>query len=184
MKRLIIPLLAVINSAISFTGYAQQINILEGDLAPLKGEKIINTEFTYENMRVDKFKTEAEYVAKNKDDHNRRKNDFTGKDWYKIWIDDRQNLYEPKFNKLFEKYSNIRVTVDRNDARYIITGDSYAETDAEVWIVEAVTGNLIAKILVENAKSSPGVTDEGERIAECYADAGKALGKWLKGKIK
>jgi hypothetical protein len=38
--------------ALSLTGYAQKIKIVEGSLAPLKGQKSVNTQFTYDNMLI------------------------------------------------------------------------------------------------------------------------------------
>ena len=185
---------------LSVSSFAQRINILEGDLAPLKGEKNINTEFTYENMGVGKFKTEAEYVTKKTEEYN-KKEPGKGDKWAKDWVADRTGNYDRKFNELFEKYSNIIVTGANKNAKYtliyktIFTEPGYniyisrknAETDAEVWIVESANpSKVIAKLEVKNAKGRTfGGNDyaSGERIAECYADAGKALGKFIKNKI-
>lgn len=179
---------------------AQRINLLEGDLSPLKGEKNINTEFTYENMAVGKFKTEAEYVNKKTEEYN-KKEPGKGDKWAKDWVADRTGNYDRKFNELFEKYSNIIVTGANKNAKYtliyktLFTEPGYniyisrknAETDAEVWIVETANpSKVIAKLEVKNAKGRTfGGNDyaSGERIAECYADAGKALGKFIKNKF-
>ncbi len=179
---------------------AQKINILEGDLAPLKGEKNINTEFTYDNMAVGKFKTEAEYVAKKTEEYN-KKEPGKGDKWAQAWVDDRVGNYDRKFNELFEKYSDIVVSSTKKSAKYtliyktIFTEPGYniyisrknAETDAEVWIVETANpSKVIAKLEVKNAKGRTfGGNDyaSSERIAECYADAGKALGKFIKNKL-
>ncbi|MEO6313369.1 MAG: hypothetical protein ABIU63_17220 [Chitinophagaceae bacterium] len=179
---------------------AQKINIIEGDLAPLKGEKNINTEFTYDNMAVGKYKTEAEYVAKKTEDYN-KKEAGKGDKWAKDWVADRTGNYDRKFNELFEKYSNMVVTGAKKGAKYtliyktIFTEPGYniyisrknAETDAEVWIVEAANpSKVIVKLEVKNAKGRTfGGSDyaSGERIAECYADAAKALAKYIKNKI-
>lgn len=185
---------------LSVSSFAQKINILEGDLAPLKSEKNINTEFTYENMSVGKFKTEAEYVAKKTEEYN-KKEAGKGDRWAKDWVGDRTGNYDRKFNELFEKYSEIIVSGAKKGAKYTLIYKTYftepgyniyisrknAETDAEVWIVESANpSKVIAKLEVKNAKGRTfGGNDyaSGERIAECYADAGKALGKFIKNKI-
>ena len=184
--------------AVSLT--AQKINILEGDLSALKGEKSIITEFTYENMAVGKFKTEAEYVAKKTEEYN-KKEAGKGDKWAKDWVSDRTGNFDRKFNELFEKYSDIIVAGASKTAKYTLIYKTYfiepgyniyisrknAETDAEVWIVETANhAKVIAKLEVKNAKGRTfGGSDyaSGERIAECYADAGKALGKFIKNKI-
>ena len=58
-----------------------------------------------------------------------------------------------------------------------------AELNGEVWIVETANkSNVIAKISVDKAlgRTFGGYDfDTGGRIMEAYADAGKALGKYL-----
>lgn len=186
-----------------FSGlYAQKINLLEGDLSVLSGQKNINTEFTFDNMAVGKFKTEAEYVNKKTEEYN-KKEAGKGDKWAQDWVADRTGNFDRKFNELFEKYSDLVVSSgSKKDAKYtliyhtVFTEPGYniyitrknAETDAEVTIVETANpSKVIAKLEVKNAKGRTfGGNDyaSGERIAECYADAGKALGKWVKGKIK
>lgn len=186
--------------AFSLCGFAQHIKLIEGDLSPLKGQTSINTEFTYDNMSVGKFKTEAEYVSKKKDEYN-KKEPGKGDKWAQDWVADRTGNFDRKFNELFEKHSNIRVTGSKHDAKYtliykttfiepgynIYITRKNAETDAEVWIVEAANpSKVVAKIDVKNAKGRTfGGNDyaSGERIGECYADAGKYLGKFIKDKI-
>jgi len=187
-------------AAFSVSSYGQHIKIIEGDLSPLKGQKNINTEFTYENMAVGKFKTEAEYVAKKTEEYN-KKEPGKGDKWAQDWVADRTGNFDRKFNELFEKHSGIGVTGSKKDAKYtliykttfiepgynIYITRKNAETDAEVWIVEAANpSKVIAKIDVKNAKGRTfGGNDyaSGERIGECYADAGKYLGKFIKDKL-
>ncbi|HMC85493.1 MAG TPA: hypothetical protein VKI61_08200 [Chitinophagaceae bacterium] len=200
MKRITTCTLAALMMLLFSGLHAQRISILEGDLSPLKGEKNINTEFTYENMAVGKFKTEAEYVDKKKDEYN-KKEPGKGDKWAQAWVEDRQGNFDRKFNDLFEKHSDIVVTSARKDAKYtLIYKTTYiepgyniyvtrknAETDAEVWIVETANpSRVIAKLEVKHAKGRTfGGNDyaSGERIGECYADAGKYLGKFIKDKI-
>jgi len=200
MKRSITCMLTAVMAFFSSGSYAQHIKIIEGDLDPLKNEKSINTEFTYENIGVGKFKTEAEYVNRKTEEYN-KKEAGKGDKWAKDWVGDRTGNFDRKFNELFEKHGNLIVTSSNKNARYtLIYKTTYiepgyniyisrknAETDAEVWIVESANpAKIIAKLDVKNAKGRTfGGNDyaSGERIAECYADAGKALGKFIKNKI-
>lgn len=63
-----------------------------------------------------------------------------------------------------------------------------AEINGEAWVVETANhSNVIAKISVERVPGRSfwgGDYDTGERIAEWYADGGKALGKFIKDKSK
>ncbi len=147
-------------------------------------------------MSVGKFATEAEYIAKKTDDYN-KKEPGKGDRWAKDWVADRHNMFEPKFDELFERESGLS-TGDYKDAKYTLIYKTLttepgfnvyitrknAETDAEVWIVETANpSKIIAKISVENAKGRTfggNDYDTGVRLAECYADAGKYLGKFMK----
>lgn len=176
---------------------AQRIKIIEGDLSPLKSETKINVEFTYDNMTVGKNLTESEYIAKKRDEYN-AKEPGKGDNWAKSWVNDRKDRFEPKFLELFmresemtpnngmkkdAKYTLIFKTVHTEPGFNIVMARKNAEIDGEAWIVDAATQKVVAKLSVERV---PGRTfgggdyDTGLRISECYADAGKALGKFIR----
>jgi hypothetical protein len=186
---------------ISVSASAQKIKLLEGDLSPLSGETTIGAKFTYDNMAVGKFDKEADYIAKKTEDYN-KKEPGRGDTWAKNWVGDRERTYEPKFVELFEKESGLTMS-RKKPAKYTLIfkttftepgyhtgltfGDKNALINGEVWIVETATEKVVAKISVEKV---PGRTfggfdyDTGVRIAECYADAGKYVGKFIKKKSK
>ncbi len=173
---------------------AQRFKTIEGDMAVLKAETTISIEFTYDNMSVGKFDKEADYIEKKKDEYN-AKEAGRGDKWEKSWVADRKMVFEPKFIDLFEKFTNMAV---KPGAKYTMifhtttTEPGYniylvrknAEIDAEVTIVE--TANRSKVIAVIDVKNAPGRTFSGndyatgDRIAECYAVAGKKLGKFIK----
>lgn len=180
--------------ALSITGFAQKIKTREGDVKILKDVTEINVEFTYDHMSVGKFKDEADYIAKKKEEYN-KKEAGRGDKWEKAWIDDRENTFEPKFIELFTDHSGMKIN---DKAKYTLifhttsTEPGFnvgvmrknAYIDAEVLIVETANrNNVIAKITVDNA---PGRDwggydfDTGYRISEAYAKAGKSLGKYIK----
>jgi hypothetical protein len=192
-------LLVILMLAIAVTGYSQKIKIIEGDLAPLKGQTSMKTEFTYEGLIVGKDKEEADYVAKKKEEYN-KKEAGKGDKWAVDWVEDRANRYEPKFRELFSKESKM-TTADDNSTYTLIFKTTRIEPgfnvgvmrqnayiDGEVWIVETANKDkVIAKITVAN---SPGGTfggydfDSGTRIAESYAKAGKEIGYLIAKKTK
>ena len=196
MKNLkIIPFFLL--ALLSYSGVkSQRIRLIEGRLDFLKRESSVAVDFTYDNMAVGKFSREDEYVSGKRDEYN-RKEPGRGDNWAKSWVADRQYRFEPKFLELFDKYAELRVV---REARYtlifhtIFTEPGFnvgvwkknAEINAEVWVVETGNrGNVLAKISIEHA---PGRSfwgndyDTGERLAEAYAAAGKALGKFIKNK--
>lgn len=173
---------------------AQKIKVLEGSIDAVKAESSINLEYTYDNMSVGKFDKEEDYIAKKKEDYN-NKEAGRGDTWAKAWVDDRKNRFEPKFEELFTEYSDKS---NSKKAKYtlifktIFTEPGYnvgvmrknAQINAIALIVETANpANVIAKISVDKAlgRTFGGYDfDTGGRIAEAYADAGKALGKYLK----
>jgi len=173
---------------------AQHIKLTDGSLATLKDEKNINVEYTYDKMAVGKFDNEQDYINKKKDEYN-KKEPGRGDSWEKAWVSDRKHEFEPKFEDLFQEHSEM--TISKKPAKYTMifhttfTEPGYnvyvtrknAEIDAEVTIVE--TENRTHVIAVISIHKAPGRTfggndyATGDRIRECYADAGKYLGKFI-----
>jgi hypothetical protein len=191
MKKVVTMMLLV---AASTALFAQKIKIVEGNLSPLKGQKSINVEFTYDNMTVGsrKQKSEEEYVVNRKKELN-EKEAGRGDKWSQAWVADRKDRFEPQFRELYSKHANMS-TVD-DDAKYtMIVHTTRTEPgwnvgvtrvpafiDAEVIIVETANRDkVVAKLTVLN---SPGRDawgfdfDTGTRLQEAYAKAGKEVGQ-------
>jgi hypothetical protein len=186
---------ATISALLFFTliANAQRFKVTEGNLSALKGETSYNIEFTYNDMSVGKFEHESDYIEKKKAEYN-SKEPGRGDSWAKSWISDRKMVFEPKFIDLFEKTSDMTVkatakytiifhTTTTEPGYNIYISKKNAEIDAEATIVETANrSKIIAVIAVKNA---PGRTFSGndfatgERIAECYAVAGKKLSKFI-----
>ncbi len=195
MKNLQLCSTLLILTVLTTTVYAQHVKLLEGNASVLKDEKSVNVEFTYKNMRVGRYDKEGDYITDKTNDYN-KKEPGRGDTWAKNWVADRKYRYEPKFNELFEKYSEKTVSPN---AKYTIifntnfTEPGYnigisrksAEINGEAWVVETANkNNVIAKIRVEKAPGkafwSGNDYDTGDRLAEAYATAGKGLGKFIK----
>lgn len=174
--------------------FAQSIKVTEGKLDVLENQKEINIEYTYNNMGVGKFDKEEDYVKSRIEDLN-KKEPGRGDTWAKAWAADRKSRFEPKFDELFTKTSDM--TLATNAKYTIIFNTSFTEPgfnvgvmkknayiDGEITIVETADHNkVVAKATI---RKSPGRSfwgndfDTGERIAEAYAMAGKALAKKVK----
>lgn len=195
MKKIIVILLI----AMSVATYAQKTKIVQGSLKPLKGEKTIKVEFTYDNMLVGKNKTEQAYIKEKKEEYN-SKEAGKGDKWEQSWNDSRAARYEPQFRELFAKHSEMTTATD--NAKYTIifhttrTEPGFnvgvmkrpAFIDAEVLIVETQNKkNVIAKITMMNAPGSQMTGfdfDAGSRIQESYAKCGKTLAKLFTKELK
>ena len=173
---------------------AQKLKLTDGDLSVIKDQTALNFEFTYDNMSVGKFDNEKDYIQKKTDEYN-KKEPGRGDAWAKSWVGDRQARFEPKFIELFTKASDIgesktakytlifKTTSTEPGFNIYITRKN-AKIDAVVQIVETANkSKVIATITVDNAlgRTFGGYDyDTGLRIGEAYADAGKALGKFVK----
>lgn len=171
----------------------QKIKLIEGDLSLLKGEQKINTEFTYDDMKVGKFDKEADYVADRTASLN-KKEPGRGDTWAKAWVTDRKDRFEPKFNELLQENSKMTIA---KDAKYTLIFKTMttepgfniaiqrknAEINGEFWIVETANKDkVVAKATVQKAlgRTFGGFDfDTGTRLSEAYADAGKAVGRFI-----
>lgn len=195
MKNAIVIMLICLSTA----GYSQKIKLIEGDLSPLKGQKSLKTEFTYDNMSVGKFPKEADYIAKKKADLD-EKEAGRGDKWEATWVSDRNERFEPQFRELFSKYADMS-TVDENAAYTLIfktvktepgwnigISRSPAFIDAEAWIVDSKDNSkVIAKITITKAPGRDAMGydyETGARLQEAYAKSGKELGAFIKSKTK
>ena len=181
----------------SLSGFAQKIKLVEGDLAPLKGQTSVGLELTYKNTRVGKFDKEADYIAQKTSDYN-AKEPGKGDTWAKAWEDDKTSRYKQRFTEMFAE----RAFPIKDGSTYtVIFNTTFIEPgfnvgvmrrnaliNGEALIVETANKNkVIAKITVEKA---PGRTfggydfDTGLRIQEAYAMAGRELGDFIKSKTK
>ncbi len=187
-------ILFLIMTTISLNTFAQRVKEVEGNMPDLKNEKSINTEFTYGNISVGKYDKEEDYIKAKTEEYN-KKEPGRGDSWAKKWIDDRANRYEPKFDELLTKYSDL--TLNKNAKYTIIFHTTFIEPgfnigitrknayiNGEVLIVETANkSKVLAKLTIDKA---PGNSywgndfDTGERLSETYATAGKGLGKFLK----
>lgn len=190
MKKTLLILLLVISVA----GFAQKVKVVEGSLKPLQGEKVIKTEFTYDQMTIGKDGLkEQDYINRKKSDYD-EKEKGRGDKWEKAWYADRTERFEPQFNELFEKFGKVST---KGDSKYTLIFKTTrtepgwnvgvmrasARIDAEVLIVETANrSNVIAKLTVTNAPGRDAMGydfDTGYRIQEAYAKSGKEIGKLI-----
>lgn len=183
-------------AAISLPGFAQRIKLVEGSASALSGQSSINFEFTYDGVRVGKFSNEKDYIEDKKANYN-KKEPGKGDQWEKDWFKDRQARYEPRFIESF----NAAGYSTKQDAQYtIIFNTVFVEPGYNIGIsrknayIDGVAvlvatsdkSKVLAKWTVDNAPGSLGWSgmdfDTGVRITECYATAGKRLGRLIHGK--
>jgi hypothetical protein len=194
MKTKLMATLALVAIFALQPAFAQKFKVKEGSLDAIKGVNKMNLLFDYSQMSVGKFKTEAEYVEKKKDDYNKKENG-KGDKWEKDWIADRTERYAPQFTELFnksniqvgeypaEKYTLVVKTTKTEPGYNIAISRKNAEISGEILVVETANpGTVVLRMTFEKAlgRSFGGYDyDTGFRIQEAYADLGKALGRYM-----
>lgn len=176
---------------------AMDVKIVSGDLSFLKGQKVLNVEYTFDNLRVSKM-SEAEFVQKKTSDYN-AKSPGKGDRWAEAWTADRDRVYKGKFEELFNKMVRDRkmdlvLKPKATDAKYtLILKTTFMDVGYNVWISRKPAFLDADAVFVETAdptkvvatvaiKKSPGRNVMGDdyyestRLGEAYAKAGKELG--------
>lgn len=190
MKRQLTLLLV---AGLAFGASAQKMKMVSGNFNALKGEKTVDLQFTYDNMRVGKY-AEADYLEKKKTEYN-GKEPGKGDKFVKSWNDDRRFRFEPKFEELFNdkgpitgmrgeesKYTFVINTSFTEPGYNIGVSKMPASINAEVKLIEKESGNQLGQW---EAKGVPGSQfggydfDTGSRLAESYAKLAKELRKYL-----
>lgn len=198
--------LFVITGLIALSGtVAQAQKFTEGDdnFTFLKGQKVLNLEYTYDNMLVGE--TPEEDYKKRKIAEYNEKQRGKGDRWAEKWVANRSAVYEPMFeelvNKVLSKDASLYVAKNKKDAKYtMIVHTSVTEPgfnsmvmkknpycNYEISWVETATGKVMAKAEMEKVAGvlmggSAWDFDPANSIKECYAKAGKMAGKaMLKG---
>lgn len=193
MKKLFIIALA---GVFSVSLNAQKIKVTSGSLSALAGVKEVGVIFDYSEMRVGK-KSEDSYVLEKVAKYN-EKEPGRGDQWAKSWTNDREARFEPNFFELINKYGkNWTFSKGKKDV-YLKFHTIYTEPGWNIGIsrsnaiINAVItvysgGSEVAEITMIGAagRTFGGYDfDTGVRISECYALAGKSLGKFLVKKAK
>lgn len=187
---------------VSTLAIGQKMKIKEGNFKNLKGITEFNLEFDYTNLKVDKFKTEEEFLE---DKMKKREEKGTDQDFKASWFADRENRYEPKFiesfNKRFEK-EEVKVGKELSSAKYtmkikttwIYPGYNVgvvrqpAKLNTTIYVFEM--NNSDAPILVVDYDKALGNGamgfdyNSGYRISEAYAKLAKTLAGDIKKRAK
>ncbi len=179
---------------------AQKMKVEQGGFDFIKGQKEINVEFVYDDMRLMKDNlTNDEYMTKRSADLEEKARG-KGKTWEKAWNSSPELIWQPKFLELINKYlgneQGIYFAEDLSDTKYTLIVETvwlYPGWDAGIMKQHAkVTTNLRFvetsnkdKVLLEvSSKNAPGDQwgnnySNESRVGEGYAKTAKSLGKLI-----
>jgi hypothetical protein len=167
------------------------------DLSFLKGEKEMNIEYDYSDLKVGKKErqSEDEYTAKKVEEGN-KKEAGKGDHWLELWKGGREKHYQPKFEELLNKQvSGLTAGAGKTAGKYtLILHTTFIEPgfnvgvmkqpaycDYEVMIVESADHKKVKQKWTMGNIMGSNMTgmdfDPAARIVECFAKAGKMIGK-------
>lgn len=184
----------------AFSGFvhSQKLKWTSPDfLLNLKSQKTVNVVFTYKDMEVGKFPSEEAFL---KEKCRKYDEDQPGKGtkFKESWMSDKHNVYEPIFLELLTKHVKNKIVFSKDmlDARYtMIVHTTFMEPGFNVGImknpaycnfrIKLVETQRVDSVLTECAlrnvmgSSGDGIFDYAVsyRVKECYAKAGKMIGK-------
>lgn len=189
---------------VSTLAMAQKMKVQKGDFNFLKGQKELNIEFKYDNLKLMKENlTNEQYVQERMDDLN-SKSRGNGDLWKKKWDAARESIWNIKFAELLIKYygneKNVNIREGNTNAKYTLEVDVvwlYPGWDAAVmkqhakvstvlrFVETANRSNVLLEIVSENAPGDQwGSNFSNEsRIGEGFAKTAKSLGKMIVKKI-
>lgn len=187
-------LLLVLIITIPFNSLAQKFDFIEGNLEALKGQTIISTEITFDNVIVGAGFPEKKFIADKKELWE-IKEPGKGDEWEQMWYAGQQKYYNRAFRKGLPKY--LRITPTDEAAYTIILKTTQIEPgwnggviggvawlNAQAWIVDSSDKTkVIAKIQLPVCKghdSHGGDFEMSERILQAYETAGKLLGWFIR----
>ena len=197
MKKLVALAVFFVSSFVS----AQDMEVVKGDFGFLNGQKEINVEFKYDNLKLmEDNLTDDKYVANRSSELN-EKGKGTGDIWKKKWYASRELSFQPKFLELInivlsKEKQDVSFQEDLKQAKYTLIVDAIwvypgynvmvmkkgAKVSTVLRFVEA--GNRSNVLLEISSEKAPGDIFGGsfsneDRIAEGYAKTGKSLAKML-----
>ncbi|MFH0866405.1 MAG: hypothetical protein V1904_09420, partial [Bacteroidota bacterium] len=184
------------------TSFAQggfsKIKVVTGDLNFLKGEKMVNVQYDFSEMKVGGF-DEEDYVSKKVEEKN-KKEAGSGDKWKEAWENDKTTKFEPKFEELMNKYlldDSITVGQDTSGTNYtVILKTTFLEPGYNVGVSKKPAYINVDIIFVANSDPTKNLTklvmtnvlgqgamgydyDTGYRISEAYAKCGKSLAAYI-----
>lgn len=193
MKRYIVLFVILIPQLL----VAQKIKVKSGDLTMLKEVKAYYLTFDYSDMGVGKFDKEADYIAHQRKEAEKREDDPDA--WEEEWINNREEVYEPRYITLFNDYlegKGVSTTTEKGDQLFEMNVHTvFTEPGFNVGVMRKPASiNVVITIfeianpdnkLVVTMDAVPGRDAAGydfavsQRIKEAYAKCGKEMARLL-----
>ncbi|MRG47302.1 hypothetical protein GFS24_19425 [Chitinophaga sp. SYP-B3965] len=191
-------------SAVALTVNLKAQDFEKADLKFLAGQTKFNIEYDYDNMKV--VDDSEETYKKERMAKLNAKQPGKGERWAEKWVNARQLVYEPMFEELISKYvykaNGGLIAKKQADAKYTVYVKTL-NTDPgwnvvvmkrnpkcvfEISVIEISSGKVMAKGEMKATGVLMGGSDwefdPTPSIKECYAKAGKEVGKKIAKAVK
>jgi hypothetical protein len=180
--------------------HGQKLKVNQGDFKFLNGQKEINVEFVYDNMKLLKKNLSNEDYVKEHSAALEEETRGKGVSWEKSWYASRELIYAPKFLELMNRYlyedHNVFFAENLSDAKYTLIVETiwvYPGWDAGVMkqpakvstLLKFVETNNKENVLLEvSSENAPGDQwgssfNNEDRLGEGYAKTGKSFAKLI-----
>ncbi len=180
--------------------HSQKMKVVKGGFDFIKGQKEINVEFVYNNMKILKKNLTNDQYVKERYADLESKGRGKGKAWKKSWVASREIIYAPKFLELMNRYlyekKGISFEEDLPEAKYTLIVETvwiYPGWNAAVMRQPAKVSTLLKFVETANrdnvlleitSTKAPGNRFGGtfsneDRLGEGYAKTGKTLAKLM-----
>ncbi len=182
---------------------SQKMKVVSGNFDFLKGEKELNLQMDYSQMKFYKENMdESDYIAKQEKDiqkANKNPEEFTK--WKKDWEYSKNTQFVDKFLASMNKNTDIKTSVNNKKAKYTLVAQTvwiYPGWFAGVMnqpskvsmILKFVETSNPSNVLLEiDSKNAPGdnfvgLPNNNDRISESYAKTAKTLANMIDKKVK
>jgi hypothetical protein len=185
---------------VALHAHGQKLKVNQGNFDFIKGQKEINVEFVYDNMKLLKDNLSNDEYVKNHSEELEQKTKGKGTSWEKSWYASRELIYAPKFLELMNRYlhedHNVFFGENLSETKYTLIVETtwvYPGWDAGIMKQPAKVSTLLRfvetnnrdNILLEvSSENAPGDQwgssfNNEDRLGEGYAKTGKSFAKLI-----
>lgn len=193
LKYFLLSLVILVNTNV----YSQKIKVVSGDLDFLKDQKVLNIEYSYENMGVGRYDLEEDYVNEKVMDYN-DKEPGKGDEWLKNWMSAKEKIFGPTFKESLNgvlKDAEISIDEDSKAMYTLVLKTTFIEPGFDVGVMSKKANAKYEVIFINNEDNKVvaalnifAFLEAGgigydfntiNRIQKVYAKAGNGLGQYL-----
>lgn len=189
------PIIIVI--VMSSNAWAQKIRVSTGNLNFLKDQKMLNIEYSYENMGIGRYDQEEDYIIDKVIGYN-DKEPGKGDEWLKNWTDAKEEVFGPTFKEsLMKELRKADISIEEDSAAIytLVLKTTFIEPGFDVGVMSKKANAKYEVMFIKNENKEVMATlnvfaflaaggigydfNTIKAIEKVYAKAGTGLGEYL-----